>query len=184
MTRGVLVLGMIAACGFGTLDSAVAAGPSKKTTTRVAAKPATPQPPAEKRPVLVPGSGVAIKYGTDDFENEKWAMNYRHPKSSEEQDKRMRGPLARSTNGMWFEGPKRGIPDVVKRVPLPAPGLDGSEHGMLVATLRAGIPGRVTYQMQQDDLIFSMSKAAGNGISVRDSPSIVTRVYLPPFEQW
>jgi hypothetical protein len=85
---------------------------------------------------------------------------------------------------MWFEGPKRGIPDVVKRVPLPAPGLEGSEHGMLIATLRAGIPGRVTYQMQQDDLIFSMSKAAGSGLSVRDSPSIVTRVYIPPFEQW
>ncbi len=184
MTRGVLVLGMIAACGIGAMHSAMAAGPTKKSSTRVAAKPATPQPPAEKRPVLVPGTGVAIKYGTDDFEDEKWAMNYRHPKSSEEQDKRMRGPLARSTNGMWFEGPKRGIPDVVKRVPLPAPGLEGSEHGMLVATLRAGIPGRVTYQMQQDDLIFSMSKAAGNGISVRDSPSIVTRVYLPPFEQW
>ena len=121
---------------------------------------------------------------TDDFENEKWGMNYRHPKSSEEQDKRMRGPLARSTNGMWFEGPKRGIPDVVKRVPLPSPGLEGSEHGMLMATLNAGIPGRVTYQMQQDDLVFSMERAAGRGLSVLDSPSIVTRVYIPPFEQW
>ena len=85
MTRGMLVWGMIVACGLGAADSATAAGPTRKTTTRVAAKPATPQPPAEKKPVLVPGSGVAIKYGTDDFENEKWAMNYRHPKSSEEQ---------------------------------------------------------------------------------------------------
>jgi hypothetical protein len=165
MVRRVVVLGIVA-CGLTSLGAA----PTKQ--------------PAPQKPPLVPGTGVAVKNGTDDFENEKWAMNYRHPKSSEEQDKRIRGPLARSTNGMWFEGPKRGIPDVVKRVPLPAPGLEGSGHGMLLATLHAGIPNRTTYQMQQDDIVFSMAKAAGRGLSVLDSPSIVTRVYVPPFEQW
>jgi hypothetical protein len=165
MVRNVLVLGIVV-CGVASLGAA----PAKQS--------------APKKPPLIPGTGVAVKNATDDFENEKWAMNYRLPKSSEEQDKRLRGPLARSTNGMWFEGPKRGIPDVVKRVPLPAPGIEGSAHGMLMATLHAGIPGRTTYEMQQDDLVFSMAKAAGRGLSVLDSPSIVTRVYVPPFEQW
>ena len=165
MLRKVLMLGIVAGGVAG-----LGAAPAKQA--------------APTKPPLVPGTGVMVKNATDDFENEKWAMNYRHPKSSEEQDKRLRGPLARSTNGMWFEGPKRGIPDVCKRVPLPAPGLEGSAHGMLLATLHAGIPGRTTYQMHQDDIVFSMSKAAGRGLSVLDSPSIVTRVYIPPFEQW
>jgi hypothetical protein len=55
---------------------------------------------------------------------------------------------------------------------------------MLIATLHAGIPGRTTYQMQQDDLIYNMQKVTGRGMSVVDSPSVVTRVYVPPFEQW
>ena len=97
----------------------------------------------------------------------------------------MRGPMGRSINGRWFEGPKRGTPDVVKRIELPAPGLEGSTHGLLIASLHAGIPGRTTYQMQQDDLIYNMQKVTGRGgISVADSPSVVTRVYMPPFEQW
>lgn len=149
-----------------------------------AAKPAPAKPPVTKKPVLVPGTGTMAKGATDDFEDEKWSWNYNHPKSSEEQDKRMRGPMGRSVNRQWFEGPKRGTPDVVKRIKLPSPGLEGSEHGMLIASLHAGIPGKVTYQMQQDDLIFAASRSIGRGISVADSPSIVTRVYLPPFEQW
>jgi hypothetical protein len=145
---------------------------------------AVPQPPALKKPVLVPGTGSLVKGSLDDFEDEKWTWNYRHPKSSEEQDKRMRGPMGKSVNGKWFEGPKRGTPDVVKRVALPSPGLEGSTHGLLIATLHAGIPGRVTYDMQQDDLIFNMPRAVGSSIWVADSPSVVARVYLPPFEQW
>ena len=86
-------------------------------TAAPAAKPA----PA-KKPVLVPGTGSLVKGVVDDFEDEKWKWYYNHPKSSEEQDKRMRGPLGKSANGRWFEGPKRGTPDVVKRIELPAPG--------------------------------------------------------------
>ena len=148
-------------------------------TAAPAAKPA----PA-KKPVLVPGTGSLVKGVVDDFEDEKWKWYYNHPKSSEEQDKRMRGPLGKSANGRWFEGPKRGTPDVVKRIELPAPGLEGSAHGLLMASLHAGIPGRVTYQMQQDDLIYNMQKVTGRGMSVADSPSVVVRVYMPPFEQW
>jgi len=153
-----------------------------KKAAPVAPAPAVAKPP--KKPVLLPGTGSIVKGVGDDFEDEKWKWNYNHPKSSEEQDKRMRGPMGRSVNGRWFEGPKRGTPDVVKRIELPAPGLEGSTHGMLIASLHAGIPGRTTYQMQQDDLIYNMQKVTGRGISVVDSPSVVTRVYMPPFEQW
>jgi hypothetical protein len=152
------------------------------TSVKQPAAAAAPAPP--KKPVLVPGTGALVKGIGDDFEDEKWQWNYNHPKSSEEQDKRMRGPMGRSINGRWFEGPKRGTPDVVKRIELPAPGLEGSTHGLLIASLHAGIPGRTTYQMQQDDLIYNMQKVTGRGISVVDSPSVVTRVYMPPFEQW
>ena len=114
--------------------------------------------PVVKKPVLVPGTGNVIENGADTFEDENWKWYHRHPKSSREQDERMRSPLGKSNNGLWFEGPKRGTPDVVKRVELPAAGLEGSTHGLLIATLRAGIPGRVTYRMMQDDLIFNMSR--------------------------
>jgi len=152
------------------------------------AVPVAPTPAAvaspPKKPVLVPGTGSIVKGVGDDFEDAAWKWNYNHPKSSEEQDKRTRSPMGRSINGRWFEGPKRGTPDVVKRIELPAPGLEGSTHGLLIASLHAGIPGKTTYQMQQDDLIYNMQKVTGRGISVVDSPSVVTRVYMPPFEQW
>jgi hypothetical protein len=149
------------------------------------APPVAPQPKSPpKKPVLVPGTGTTVNGIGDDFEDENWKWNYNHPKSSEEQDKRMRGPMGWSANKRWFEGPKRGTPDVVKRIELPAPGLEGSTHGLLIASLHAGIPGRLTYDMQQDDLIYNMQKVTGRGISVADSPSVVARVYMPPFEQW
>jgi len=162
--------------------------PAEKPQPVAAAKAVAPTKPTvvapPKKPVLVPGSGTLVKGIGDDFEDEKWTWNYNHPKSSEEQDKRLRSPMGRSINGRWFEGPKRGTPDVVKRLALPAPGLEGSTHGLLIASLHAGIPGKITYEMQQDDLIYNMQKVTGRGISVADSPSVVTRVYMPPFEQW
>jgi hypothetical protein len=157
---------------------------SVTTTSKKPAAAAATAAPAPKKPVLLPGTGSLVKGIGDDFEDENWKWNYNHPKSSEEQDKRMRSPMGRSINGRWFEGPKRGTPDVVKRIELPAPGLEGSTHGLLIASLHAGIPGRTTYQMQQDDLIYNMQKVTGRGMSVVDNPSVVTRVYMPPFEQW
>ncbi|MFM9058459.1 MAG: hypothetical protein ACKOSQ_04980 [Planctomycetaceae bacterium] len=137
------------------------------------------------KPVLVPGTGSLVKGGGDDFEDPNWQWYYNHPKSSEEMDKKTRAPMGRSRDGSWFEGPKRGTPDVVKRIELPAPGLEGSAHGMLFSTRQAGIPNRLTGQMQQDDLVFNLTRATGGqGITVADSPSVVVRVYLPPFEQW
>jgi hypothetical protein len=144
--------------------------------------PTPPDPP--KKPVLVPGTGALVKGVGDDFEDENWKWFHNHPKSSEEQDKRVRFPLGKSANGRWFEGPKRGTPDVVKRVALPAPGLEGSAHGLLISTLNAGVPGRTSYQMHQDDLIYNMQRVTGQGIHTADSPSVVVRVYMPPLEQW
>jgi hypothetical protein len=161
-----------------------AAQDATKESTAAAVAPAPKAVTSTKKPVLLPGTGSLVKGIGDDFEDENWKWNYNHPKSSEEQDKRMRGPMGRSVNARWFEGPKRGTPDVVKRIELPSPGLEGSTHGLLIASLHAGIPGRTTYQMQQDDLIYNMQKVTGRGISVADSPSVVTRVYMPPFEQW
>jgi hypothetical protein len=170
-----------------TAAPTVAPTVAKTTVTTTSKKPAAAAAtaaPAPKKPVLLPGTGSLVKGVGDDFEDENWKWNYNHPKSSEEQDKRMRSPMGRSINGRWFEGPKRGTPDVVKRIELPAPGLEGSTHGLLIASLHAGIPGRTTYQMQQDDLIYNMQKVTGRGMSVVDNPSVVTRVYMPPFEQW
>lgn len=183
-SRAALALGLAIGLSAAAFADQPAPKDTKKTATTTTAKTTTPTPPAPKKPVLIPGTGSVAKGATDDFEDEKWSWNYNHPKSSEEQDKRIRGPMGRSVNRLWFEGPKRGTPDVVKRIALPSPGLEGSTHGMLIASLRTGIPGKVTYQMQQDDLIFAASRSIGRGISVADSPSIVTRVYLPPFSQW
>jgi hypothetical protein len=166
-----------------TVKSTVKTNAKATTKKSTAAAPAAAAP-APKKPVLVPGTGSLVKGIGDDFEDENWKWNYNHPKSSEEQDKRVRSPVGKSINGRWFEGPKRGTPDVVKRIELPAPGLEGSTHGLLIASLHAGIPGRTTYQMQQDDLIYNMQKVTGRGMSVADNPSVVTRVYMPPFEQW
>ena len=165
------------ACGVGMLAAVM--GNTMAAPAAVAAKQ-----PVPKKPVLVPGTGSIAKDMGDDFESEKWVWNYRHPKSSEEQDKRVRSPIGKSVNGKWFEGMKRGTPDVVKRIPLPSPGLAGSEYGLLIASLHTGIPGRPSYKMEQDDLIYNAQRTLGSGLSVADSPSVVTRVYLPPFEQW
>jgi hypothetical protein len=171
-------------------DRDTKADPAAALGDALTAAPAAAQPaPAAKKappkkPVLVPGTGAVVKGGGDDFEDANFQWYYNHPKSSEEMDKRLRAPTARSRDGLWFEGPKRGTPDVVKRVELPAPGLDGSTHGLMFATLQSGIPKRVTGQMQQDDLCFNLMRVTGNGMSVANSPSVVVRVYLPPFEQW
>lgn len=153
--------------------------PPKSQTVMRPNAPALPD-----RPPLVPGTGSLAKGVTDDFEDENWKWYYNHPKSSEEQDERMRSPLGRSANRVWFEGPKRGTPDTVQRVALPAPGLEGSEHGLLIATLRGGVPGYVSGKMMQDDLIFDMKRLLRGGMNVSNSPSVVVRVYMPPFDQW
>ena len=185
--RNVLVAAVVIGQAGLLAQTAEAIGPffrrSPPPKSQVVMRPNAPALP--NTPPLVPGTGTLAKGISDDFEDENWKWFYNHPKSSEEQDERMRSPLGRSGNRAWFEGPKRGTPDTVKRVALPAPGLEGSEHGLLIATLHAGVPGYATGKMMQDDLIFDMKRLLrGGGMNVADSPSVVVRVYMPPFEQW
>jgi len=175
---------LVAGCLAGMTNSSQAGpfGLFRSTPKRVAVRPNAG--PVPDTPPVVPGTGVLAKGVSDDFEDPKWKWYYNHPKSSEEQDDRLRGPIGRSANRLWFEGPMRGTPDAVKRIALPAAGLEGSEHGLLLASLHAGIPGYVSGKMQQDDIVFDMQRKLPRGMSVLDSPSVVVRVYLPPFKQW
>ena len=133
---------------------------------------------------LVPGTGTLIEYVGDDFEDTSWGFIDNFPKSSREQDSRLRSPTGRSTNGRWIEGPERGQPDQMKIVPTPPGGLAGSKHALLVRTLHSGVPGYNSYDVQQDDLISNTISRLGMTIPVSDKPSVVVRIYLPPADQW
>jgi hypothetical protein len=129
---------------------------------------------------LVPGTGQIVPQAIDDFEDPAWAYIYNAPKASNENDKQTRGPTGGSKNGRFFEPALRGQPDFIQRVETPPGGLPGSTGAMMMATRDSGIPGRPSRQQQQDDLIARM----GGAISVSRSPSVVVRVYVPPFEEW
>jgi hypothetical protein len=131
---------------------------------------------------LIPGTGQRAAF--DDFEAEDWSFTHNFPKGSKEEDQQRRFPAGESKNSLWYEGPKRGQPDIVKRVPTPPGGLSGSKHSMLMRTLHTGIPGRPSYHSKQDDLIFGLNHAIGGFIPTGWSPSTVVRVYFPPFEEW
>ena len=69
---------------------------------------------------LVPGTGEFIAKVGDDFEDPNWGYKYNNPKNSQELDGEARNPGGYSLNRRWFEGPLRGHPDLLKRVPTPA----------------------------------------------------------------
>lgn len=132
---------------------------------------------------LVPGIGTRIDYVGDNFEDTHWSFIHNHPKSSREEDNQLRFPVGKSVNGRWYEGPERGQPDSMQIVPTPPGGLAGSQYALLVRTLNSGIPGHRSFDVQQDDLIVDCITRIGT-IPVSESPSAVTRVYLPPADQW
>ncbi len=132
---------------------------------------------------LVPGVGTRIDFVGDNFEDTNWEFIHNHPKSSREEDDQLRFPVGKSTNERWYEGPERGQPDEMKVVPVPPGALAGSNYGLLVRTLNSGIPGRRSFDVQQDDLIVDCINRIGT-IPVSESPSVTTRVYLPPSDQW
>ena len=132
---------------------------------------------------FVPGSGHRVVDVGDDFEDPNWTYNYNLPKSSQNLDHQSRPPFGESSNGRWFEPALRGQPDVVKRVATPPGGVPGSKGAMLIKSLYTGIPGRPSYRSQQDDLCADIEGTLGL-IPVSKSPSVVVRVYLPPFDQW
>ena len=69
--------------------------------------------------IVVPGTGTHMQQVGDDFEDENWEFIQNNPKSTEDIDENQRMPLGKSTNGRWYEGAKRGHPDVVQRVATP-----------------------------------------------------------------
>ena len=133
--------------------------------------------------VFVPGSGKRVAEVGDDFEDPKWNYIANLPKSSVENDHQARLPGGISANGRWYEPEMRGAPDVIKRIETPPDGIPGSKGSMSMRTLFSGIPGVPSYKRQQDDFVANVTSKIGN-VSISRSPSVVTRVYLPPFDQW
>ncbi len=133
---------------------------------------------------VVPGTGFVVEQVGDDFENEHWGFAYNHPKSSRNIDKQERSPLAESRNGRWLEGPHRGTPDLMRRVPTPPGGLPGSQGALLMRTRQPGIPGRATGQPQQDDIMIKVRRRLGSSVSPEWNPNCVVRVFVPPFDEW
>lgn len=136
-----------------------------------------------QRPV-VPGTGSEIVGVADDFEDPSWNYIPRDPKSTEDIDENQRGPMGRSTNGRWYEGIKRGHPDVVKRVDTPAGGLAGSKGALLMRSKFTGIPGRPSGTMHQDDFVANVQYRLKRRVDISEVPSVTTRVFLPPVESW
>jgi len=133
---------------------------------------------------FVPGAGEILSDCCDNFEDPNWAYYTKLPKSSSEQDERNRAPGGFSNNKLWHEGALRGTPDVVKRVPTPPGGIEGSTGSLLFATKYSGIPGQPSGKQQQDDLLMKFDRRLGRSIPVSWQPSCTVRVYLPPFDQW
>lgn len=134
--------------------------------------------------IVVPGTGTHVTQVGDDFEDESWSFVFNNPKSTEDIDENQRQPLGQSTNKRWYEGAKRGHPDIVQRVPTPPGGLEGSTGALLLKSLYTGIPNRPSRKMHQDDFICNVQYRIGGTVPVAQSPNMTTRVYLPPMEQW
>lgn len=141
-------------------------------------------PSASYAEPVVPGTGEKVEEVGDDFEDEEWSYIFNSPKSSKNIDERNRVPAGASKNGRWFESNLRGQMDVIRRVPTPEGGIEGSEGALLLRTLQSGIPGSPSYQMQQDDLILNITSRIGGYIPVSWTPSVTVRVYVPPFDRW
>jgi len=133
---------------------------------------------------IVPGTGQKVEVAGDDFEDPAWAYIPNLPKSSRNVDKNERFPTGFSQNRRWFEGAKRGQPDVVRRVETPEGGIPGSTGSLLMHSLFTGRPNAPSHQMQQDDFLFKVNSQLGYSIPVSRSPNVVVRVLLPPFEEW
>lgn len=133
---------------------------------------------------LVPGTGEKLTAVGDDFEDENWEYIYNGPKSSENLDRKHREPTGYSKNGMWLESLKRGQPDIIRRIPTPEGGLPGSKGSLLLRSKNTGIPGSPSWKPQQDDLIVNCVNKLGGFTPISWNPSVVVRVYLPPFKYW
>ncbi|HEY5313570.1 MAG TPA: hypothetical protein VIK18_13675, partial [Pirellulales bacterium] len=133
---------------------------------------------------LVPGTGEQAAAVGDDFENPQWKFIFNSPKSSDDVDKETRSPLGFATNRRWFESGHRGQPDVLKRVATPEGGLAGSTGALLIRSLYTGVPNSPSGSTHQDDLVGNTKSGLGGVVPVSWKPSVVVRVFLPPWEQW
>ena len=133
---------------------------------------------------FVPGTGVWLSQVGDDFEDPNWEYIPNNPKSTEDINERQNMPIGKSRNGRWFEGVKRGHPDIGRRVETPEGGLPGSTGALLLQSLHTGIPNRPSHTMHQEDFIGNVQYAMGGPIPAWQEPSVVTRVFLPPIDQW
>ena len=136
-----------------------------------------------QRPV-VPGTGTWLSAVGDDFEDPQWQYVPQDPKSTEDIDENQRAPMGRTTNGRWYEGIKRGHPDVVKRVATPAGGLVGSRGALLMRSMYTGIPGQPSGTMHQDDFVANVQYRLKRRLEISEVPSVTTRVFLPPVDTW
>jgi hypothetical protein len=144
----------------------------------VSALLAAPQQP------VVPGTGVQLPQVSDDFEDPKWNYVPKNPKSTEDINENQAQPTGVSTNGRWYEGIKRGHPDEVRRVPTPPGGLPGSTGALMMRSLFTGIPSRPSFTVHQDDFVANVQYRLKGPVAVSQTPSITTRVYLPPIAEW
>lgn len=133
---------------------------------------------------VIPGTGIPVARTGDDFEAEDWTYYPQNPKSSWNLDENIRVPGGISKNNQWVEAAKRGQPDVVRRVPTPPDGIEGSKGSMVIQTLYSGIPGTITNQQQQDDLLCNSEQMAGRALPVTWSPNCVCRVFIVPHTRW
>ena len=134
--------------------------------------------------LVVPGTGARVAKTGDDFEDESWVYTPQLPKSSWNIDKEIRVPGGVSQNRLWVEAAKRGQPDIIKRIPTPPGGIEGSTGSMLIQSLRTGVPGQLSYAEQQDDLLHNLAERIGGEIPVSSTPNCVCRVYIPAASQW
>ncbi|MEM1228269.1 MAG: hypothetical protein AAGJ40_21475 [Planctomycetota bacterium] len=141
-------------------------------------------PSAEAQRPVVPGTGSLLGGISDDFEDPSWRYIPNDPKSTEDIDDRQRGPMGKTSNGRWYEGVKRGHPDIVRRVATPPGGLPGSEGAMLLKSKFTGIPGQASGTMHQDDFICNVQYRLRRRIDVNEVPSVTTRIFLPPVAEW
>lgn len=133
---------------------------------------------------LVPGTGTRIAEVGDDFEDPAWAYNANLPKVFNHDDTALakNQPLGRAVNNRWYEGSKRGQPDVIQWVATPPAGLPGSTGALYLQSQQTGgnYPSRT---QQQDDFVCNVHEMIGR-TPVSRGPSVVTRVWLPPMENW
>lgn len=155
-----------------------------RTCAVLAAFALTALPTASAQTLLIPGTGTLVDEVGDHFEDENWSYVPELPKGSGSLNHVDNFPAGYSVNGRWSESTYRGQPCIVKRVPTPAGGLKNSNGALQLRSLHTGVPGHLSYQMQQDDLLCNINTKLGGYIPVSWNPNFVVRVFLPPWEQW